>query len=49
MRVLNSSDSVPAKRPKFSAMSNERISRELNIEIPHWEEELVEWLGGESR
>jgi dTDP-4-dehydrorhamnose reductase len=31
---------LPAKRPRFSAMSNERISRELNIEIPHWEEEL---------
>ncbi len=31
---------LPAKRPKFSAMSNERISTELSIEIPHWEEEL---------
>ncbi len=26
----------PAKRPYFSAMSNANISKELNIEIPHW-------------
>ncbi|MEZ0323911.1 MAG: dTDP-4-dehydrorhamnose reductase [Hydrogenothermaceae bacterium] len=30
----------PAKRPKWSAMSNEKISKELNIEIPPWQEEL---------
>ncbi|ADY74007.1 dTDP-4-dehydrorhamnose reductase [Desulfurobacterium thermolithotrophum DSM 11699] len=35
---------LPAKRPKFSAMSNEKVSQELNIEIPSWEEELVDWL-----
>ena len=37
---------LPAKRPKFSAMSNRKLSKELSIEIPYWEEELVEWLNG---
>lgn len=31
---------LPAKRPKFSAMSNRKLSKKLNIEIPGWEEEL---------
>ncbi|MGC8979165.1 sugar nucleotide-binding protein [Caldisericum sp.] len=31
---------LPAKRPKWSVMSNEKISRELNIEIKDWREEL---------
>ncbi|MEO2069355.1 MAG: dTDP-4-dehydrorhamnose reductase [Desulfurobacteriaceae bacterium] len=31
---------LPAKRPKFSAMSNEKISKVLNVKIPTWEEEL---------
>jgi len=31
---------LPAKRPKFSAMSNEKISKDLNIEIKNWSEEL---------
>lgn len=35
---------LPAKRPKFSAMSNERISKLLNIEIRSWEEELEFFL-----
>ena len=35
---------LPAKRPKFSAMSNETLSKELGIEIPVWEEELKKWL-----
>ncbi len=35
---------LPAKRPKFSAMSNEILSKELDIEIPGWEEELSNWL-----
>ncbi len=29
---------LPAKRPKFSAMSNERIRHILGIEIPSWQE-----------
>ncbi|ADC90091.1 dTDP-4-dehydrorhamnose reductase [Thermocrinis albus DSM 14484] len=36
--------SLPAKRPSFSAMSNARISKELQIDIPHWEEELEMFL-----
>ncbi len=31
---------LPARRPKWSVMSNERISGELKIEIPDWKEEL---------
>ncbi|MGC8985023.1 MAG: SDR family oxidoreductase, partial [Thermosulfidibacteraceae bacterium] len=31
---------LPAKRPKWSVMSNEKISKELNIEIPEWIEDL---------
>ncbi|MCX7760074.1 MAG: dTDP-4-dehydrorhamnose reductase [Hydrogenothermaceae bacterium] len=34
----------PAKRPKWSAMSNEKISKELNIEIPDWKEKLKKSL-----
>ncbi|GAJ00361.1 unnamed protein product [marine sediment metagenome] len=26
-----------AKRPSFSAMANDRISKELNVTIPEWE------------
>jgi dTDP-4-dehydrorhamnose reductase len=29
---------LPAKRPKFSAMSNEQIARLLGIRIPEWSE-----------
>ena len=32
---------LPAKRPKWSVMSNEKISKELNIEIPEWIEDLI--------
>jgi len=35
---------LPAKRPKFSAMSNERISAELGIRLPDWESDLEEYL-----
>ena len=35
---------LPAKRPGFSAMSNERISRELSIEISSWQWELRKFL-----
>jgi len=35
---------LPAKRPKFSAMSNERISAELGIRLPEWESDLEEYL-----
>lgn len=35
---------LPAKRPRFSAMSNEKISRALNIEITDWKEELKKFI-----
>ena len=38
---------LPAKRPKFSAMSNERISKELGMTIPSWEEDFENYTGGD--
>ncbi|MFH1050168.1 MAG: dTDP-4-dehydrorhamnose reductase [bacterium] len=35
---------LPAKRPKFSAMSNSLISSDLNIEIPDWDYGLRNYL-----
>ena len=35
---------LPAKRPKFSAMDNEKISKVLDIEIKTWKEELNNFL-----
>jgi len=35
---------LPAKRPKFSAMSNKKISKELGIEIERWDRELEHFL-----
>jgi dTDP-4-dehydrorhamnose reductase len=35
---------LPARRPKFSAMSNQKISSDLNIEILSWREELERFL-----
>jgi len=35
---------LQARRPKFSAMSNERISAELGIRLPDWESDLEEYL-----
>lgn len=37
---------LKAKRPFFSAMSNEKISRMIGITIPDWREELKNFLGG---
>ena len=33
-----------ATRPLFSAMSNEKISKELNISIPHWKEGIGRFI-----
>jgi dTDP-4-dehydrorhamnose reductase len=43
--------SLPAKRPKFSAMSNDRIARSLNLAIPTWDEGVRSFLqeGGLTR
>jgi len=35
---------LPARRPMFSAMSNEKISGELGVEIPRWEDAVREFL-----
>lgn len=35
---------LPARRPKFSAMSNRRLSGELNVDIPFWEESVESFL-----
>ena len=35
---------LPARRPKFSAMSNMRLSSELNLSIPSWEEAVDSFL-----
>jgi dTDP-4-dehydrorhamnose reductase len=40
---------LPAKRPKFSAMSNRTITDSLNIPIPAWEEAVDRFLGREFR
>ncbi|MFN3844085.1 MAG: dTDP-4-dehydrorhamnose reductase [Rehaibacterium terrae] len=39
---------LPAKRPRFSAMSNEKISKILNVQIPTWKEELESFIKGRS-
>jgi dTDP-4-dehydrorhamnose reductase len=36
--------SLPARRPKFSAMSNDKLSRLLDIRIPSWEEGVRSFL-----
>ena len=40
---------LPAKRPKFSAMSNRTITDKLNFPIPAWEEAVDRFLGQEVR
>ncbi len=35
---------LPARRPLFSAMSNEKIAGELGVEIPEWEEGVRAFL-----
>ena len=35
---------LAAKRPGFSAMSNEKIIMDLNVDIPKWEEELANFM-----
>ena len=35
---------LPAKRPKFSAMSNSKLAGRLNVDIPSWEEAVRSFL-----
>jgi dTDP-4-dehydrorhamnose reductase len=42
--VSMESFNLPARRPGFSAMSNKRISKELDVEIPSWERAVESYL-----
>ncbi len=42
--VSMDSFALPAKRPKFSAMSNQAIASILNLDIPAWEEAVTSFL-----
>jgi len=42
--VPMSSFTVKAKRPLFSAMSNARLAKALDVEIPTWEEGLARYI-----
>ncbi|MDO8804037.1 MAG: dTDP-4-dehydrorhamnose reductase [Elusimicrobiota bacterium] len=35
---------LAARRPGYSAMSNEALTRELGITIPHWEEAVIKFI-----
>lgn len=35
---------TPAKRPLFSAMSNQKLQQRLNIEIPSWQQSLQKYV-----
>lgn len=39
--VSMDSFNLPARRPKFSAMSNENLSRQIGINIPTWQEAVT--------
>lgn len=41
IEAKSSEFNLPAKRPLESAMSNQKISNELEINIPDWKEELI--------
>jgi dTDP-4-dehydrorhamnose reductase len=49
--VTMDSFQLPAKRPQFSAMSNDRIARLLDLSIPAWDEGVRSYLqeGGLTR
>ena len=40
---------LPAKRPKFSAMSNRMVSDAMHIQLPSWEEAVERFLKEERR
>lgn len=47
--VTMDSFNLPAKRPKFSAMSNGRLKGLLNVDIPSWEESVKSFLRESAR
>ena len=44
--ALQADFNLPAKRPKWSVMSNEKISKVLDINITDWQEELEKFIKG---
>lgn len=44
--AYNTDFNLPAKRPKFSAMTNEKINKQLSITIPDWREEMRRIISG---
>ncbi len=42
--VTSDAFKLPAKRPGFSPMSNERLSKLLNVQIPAWEDALKRFI-----
>ncbi|WP_022846302.1 MULTISPECIES: dTDP-4-dehydrorhamnose reductase [unclassified Desulfurobacterium] len=42
--VTSDAFKLPAKRPGFSPMSNKKLSKTLNVEIPPWEEALERFI-----
>lgn len=42
--VYQSDFNLPAKRPRFSAMSNYKISKILKVEITNWKDEMEEFI-----
>ncbi len=47
--VAMDSFALPAKRPRFSAMSNRSISAALGAEIPAWEDAVRSFIRGEQK
>lgn len=39
---------LPAKRPRWSVMSNDRICKNLKVKIRDWKEELKQWIEKEE-
>lgn len=35
---------TPAKRPSYSVLDTQKIEKDLNIQIPHWETALQECI-----
>ena len=42
--VPSSVFNLAAERPRFSAMSNNKLSKDLSLELPYWEDELNRFL-----
>lgn len=47
--VLSSPLILPARRPAFSAMSNEKLSAALNVRIPDWQDAVKRFVEGSMK